>query len=230
MLTDTLAIIGLAALSLGTIREADGPVERTFLLRNTGEHAVSLLQGYTSCGCTSIAFAKGSTLAVGDTASVRLRFNPRGKSGEFFETGTLVYQTAATGEGAAAEGGNSPASETAPARKAVTLSLEGTCLSSDESLAQQFPIRITESLWISANRFDLGIMRVGESKERGVVILHRGETESDGQVSDRQELVNVRYTVDAQTPKGLQHVQRSISIQHDGRDITVPIILDVLVK
>lgn len=230
MLADTLAVIGLATLSLGTIREADGPVERTFLLRNEGEHALCLRQGYTSCGCTTIAFAQDSCIAAGDTTAVTLRFNPRGKSGEFFETGTLVYQTAATGEGAAAEGGNSPASETAPARKAVTLSLEGTCLSSEESLAQQFPVRITDSLWISANRFDLGIMRVGESKERGVAILHRGETEADGQLSDRQELVNVRYAVDAQTPKGLQHVQHSISIQHDGRAITVPIILDVLVK
>ncbi len=230
MLADTLAVIGLATLSLGTIREADGPVERTFLLRNEGEHALCLRQGYTSCGCTTIVFAQDSCIAAGDTTAVTLRFNPRGKSGEFFETGTLVYQTAATGEGAAAEGGNSPASETAPARKAVTLSLEGTCLSSEESLAQQFPVRITESLWISANRFDLGIMRVGESKERGVAILHRGETEADGQLSDRQELVNVRYAVDAQTPKGLQHVQHSISIQHDRRDITVPIILDVLVK
>lgn len=230
MLADTLAVIGLATLSLGTIREADGPVERTFLLRNEGEHALCLRQGYTSCGCTTIAFAQDSCIAAGDTTAVTLRFNPRGKSGEFFETGTLVYQTAATGEGAAAEGGNSPASETAPARKAVTLSLEGTCLSSEESLAQQFPVRITDSLWISANRFDLGIMRVGESKERGVAILHRGETEADGQLSDRQELVNVRYAVDAQTPKGLQHVQHSICIQHDGRAITVPIILDVLVK
>ena len=216
MLADTLAVIGLATLSLGTIREADGPVERTFLLRNEGEHALCLRQGYTSCGCTTIAFAQDSCIAAGDTTAVTLRFNPRGKSGEFFETGTLVYQ-----------GTSSPSGTSRPH---VTLSLEGTCLSSEESLAQQFPVRITESLWISANRFDLGIMRVGESKERGVAILHRGETEADGQLSDRQELVNVRYAVDAQTPKGLQHVQRSICIQHDGRAITVPIILDVLVK
>ena len=40
MLADTLAVIGLATLSLGTIREADGPVERTFLLRNEGEHTL----------------------------------------------------------------------------------------------------------------------------------------------------------------------------------------------
>lgn len=216
MLADTLAVIGLATLSLGTIREADGPVERTFLLRNEGEHALCLRQGYTSCGCTTIAFAQDSCIAAGDTTAVTLRFNPRGKSGEFFETGTLVYQ--------------STSSPSDTSRPHVTLSLEGTCLSSEESLALQFPVRIKDSLWLSANRFDLGIMMVGESKERGVVVLHRGEKGDDNQTSDRQERVTVRFAVDAQTPKGLQHVQHPIRVQHGGKTVSIPITLDVLVK
>lgn len=216
MLADTLAVIGLATLSLGTIREADGPVERTFLLRNEGEHTLCLRQGYTSCGCTTITFAQDCCIAAGDTTAVTLRFNPRGKSGEFFETGTLVYQSTA-----------SPAGTKRPH---VTLSLEGSCLSSEESLSQQFPVRINDSLWLSANRFDLGIMRVGESKERGVVVLHRGEKGDDNQTYDRQERVTVRFAVDDQTPKGLQHIQQPICVQHGGKTVSIPITLDVLVK
>ncbi|MBQ7988787.1 MAG: DUF1573 domain-containing protein [Bacteroidaceae bacterium] len=214
MFADSLVVIGMAALSLGTIREAEGTVERSFLLRNAGWHAVCLSQGYTSCGCTTIQFAKDSCIAIGDTTAVILRFNPRGKSGEFFETGTLVY--AVNGDPSA--------------RQSLTLSLEGTCLSSEESLAQQFPIRVYESLWLNANRFDLGIMSAGETKERGVVVLHRGEAGDNGQVSDRQELITVSFSADAQMPKGVQHISRTISVQHDGNTISIPIMLDVRVK
>lgn len=214
MFADSLVVIGMAALSLGTIREADGVVERTFLLCNAGEHAVTLQQGYTSCGCTTIFFAKDSSIDAGDTTTVRLRFNPRGKSGEFYETGTLVYAV----------------STDSSSKKAVVLSLEGTCLSSEESLAQQFPIRATDSLWLSANRFDLGVMTAGESKERGVVILHRSEMDDDGMPHDRQELVTVRLTIDAQMPKGVQHIRQAINVRHSGKDMSIPITFDVCVK
>ena len=220
MFADSLAVIGLAALSLGTIREGDGVVERTFLLRNAGEHAVCLRQGHTSCGCTTIQFAKDSCIAIGDTTAVTLRFNPRGKSGEFYETGTLVYAVDA----------DSSSQEKSSSREAITLSLEGVCLSSEESLALQYPVQATESLWLSANRFDLGVMAVGESKERGVAVLHRGEEGDDGQPHDRQELITVRFSVDVQMPKGVQHIQHPISVNHRGRRISIPITLDVRVK
>ena len=56
MIADTLTVIGLATIALGTIQEADGPVEHTFWLRNDGTETVVLHQGYTSCGCTTIRF------------------------------------------------------------------------------------------------------------------------------------------------------------------------------
>lgn len=205
---DSLVVIGLAILSLGTIREADGPVERTFLLRNVGDNAIVLKQGYTSCGCTTIAFDRDVPIPPGDTTTIRLHFNPRGKSGEFYESGTVVY-----------------------GKRHTTLVLEGRCLSSEESLAQQFPISISDSIRISANRFDLGIMHVGETKERGVVVLHLEPGSSNGAApSYRQERVTIRFTVNAQTTKGLQHIRKPISIRHSGRKLTIPITLDVLVK
>ena len=86
LVADTLVAIGFATISLGTIKEADGVQERTFWLRNAGTEAVMLVQGYTSCGCTTIQFDKDKSIAEGDSTCVTLRFNPQGKGGEFEET------------------------------------------------------------------------------------------------------------------------------------------------
>lgn len=197
LVADTLVVIGLATISLGIIHEADGPQERTFWLRNAGQEAVALTQGYTSCGCTTIHFDKARQIAPGDSTTVTLRFNPRGKGGEFEEVGTIEYGTQ---------------------HKRVSLVLTGTCITSEETLLRQFPIRINDTLRLSTNRFDLGIMHVGESKERSVVVLHRND--------NRQERIPIRFTVDAKTPKGLQHI--AWPIEGDGKKVIIT--LDVLIK
>ena len=202
LVTDTLVAIGFATISLGTIHEADGIQERTFWLRNEGTETVSLVQGYTSCGCTTIQFAKDEPIAVGDSASIVLRFNPQGKGGEFEETGTVVYGTH---------------------RKRVQLSLVGTCITSEETLMRQFPVRISDEIRLSTNRFDLGIMHVGETKDRNVVILHRNE-------NNRQERVAIKFAVDANTPKGLQHIPYLIKTKVNGKEHTLTITLDVFIK
>ena len=194
---DTLIVIGLATVSLGTIHEADGPQERIFWMRNDGQEAVALTQGYTSCGCTTIDFAKDTRIAPGDSTRVRLRFNPRGKGGEFEEVGTIEYGLQ---------------------RKRVNLALTGTCITSEETLLRQFPVRISDALRLSTNRFDLGIMHVGETKERTVVALHRSD--------NRQEPILIRFTVDRNTAKGLQHIAYPIVL--DGKKVTIT--LDVLIK
>ena len=203
LVADTLVAVGLATISLGTIHEADGLKEHTFWLRNAGQETVALRQGYTSCGCTTIHFFKDASVAPGDSTAVTLRFNPRGKGGEFHEVGTIEYGTQ---------------------RKRVSLALTGTCITSEETLLRQFPIRINDSLRLSTNRFDLGIMRAGETKDRTVVVLHlppRG-----GQEGGSQERIPIRFTVDAKTPKGLQHIAHPLKVG----DETVIVTLDVLVK
>ena len=186
---DSLIVIGMAVVSLGTIHEADGPQQHTFKLRNDGTEAVALEQGYTSCGCTTINFDRDSLVEPGDTAHVKLSFNPRGKGGEFKETGTLVY---------------------GPDRKHVSMSLIGTCITSEETLLRQFPIRLTDQLRLSANR-------------RTVVVLHR----PDG----RQERHTLRFAVTPSTPRGLQHIPMTITTHDDtGKEIPFTITFDVLVK
>lgn len=198
MVLDSLIVIGLATISLGTVKEADGVKEHTFWLLNTGHEAVSINQGYTSCGCTTIHFAKGDTIAPGDSTAVTLRFNPRGKGGEFYETGTVEY-----GEN----------------KKRVNIALEGNCITSEETLLRQFPIIINKHIRLSTNRFDLGIMKNGDTKERNVVVLYCNQ-------NNRQEVIPIRFTVDDRTPKGLQHTAYPIEVQGKKVNIT----LDVLVK
>lgn len=202
---DTLIVVGLATVSLGTIQESDGVREQRFLLCNGGQEAVDLMQGYTSCGCTTIHFDKARQLMPGDTASVTLRFNPRGKGGEFEETGTIEY-------------GSEQLRAATKRPKRVSLSLTGNCITSEETLMRQFPVRINDALRLSTNRFDLGIMHVGETKERSVVILHRDD--------NCQERIPFRFTVDAKTPKGLQHIAHPVKV---GKE-TIIINLDVLVR
>ena len=202
LLIDSLVVLGLATVSLGTIYEADGVQTRSFWLRNDGTEAVTLVQGYTSCGCTTIQFDKDQPIAVGDSTSVTLRFNPQGKGGEFEETGTIV------------DGSN---------RKRIQVSMIGTCITSEETLMRQFPIRISDDLRLSTNRFDLGIMHIGETKERGVVILHRKE-------GNRQERIPVKFAVDAKTPKGLQHIPYQIETKVKGKKQILTITIDVLIK
>ena len=201
IVADTLVTIGLATISLGTIQEADGVQERTFWLRNDGQEVVMLQQGYTSCGCTTIHFAKDEPIDVGST-SVSLRFNPRGKGGEFEETGTIVY---------------------GPNHKRIQLSLVGTCITSEETLMRQFPISISDDIRLSAERFDLGIMHVGETKERNVVILHRND-------NNRQERIPIFFTPDRNTTKGLQHISKPIIVSSGGKKKTINITFDVIIK
>lgn len=214
---DSLIVIGMTTVSLGTIQEADGMQEHTFWLRNCGSQNVTLVQGYTSCGCTTIDFAKDEYIAPSDSTSVTLRFNPRGKGGEFEETGTIVYSL--------------PESEGVPEgrgglRKRISLSLIGTCITSEETLLKQFPIRINDNLRLSTDRFDFGRMGIGETKERGVVILHCNEDPA----LNRQERLPVTLTIDETMPKGLQHIPYSIITTDNGQETTLTITIDVFIR
>ena len=210
LLTDSLIIIGLASVSLGTIQEADGPQEHTFWLLNTGTQAVTLQQGYTSCGCTTIRFDQQAVIPPADSTAVTLHFNPRGKGGEFHEVGTLRYAPV-TAQGVATS-------------QHIHMTLTGTCIASEETLMKQFPIRISDELRMSVDHFDLGYMSIGQQKERSVVLLHRGP---DG---DRQERHKVTFRVDEQTPKGLQHVVRELKTTDGYTEVTLKVTLDVIVK
>lgn len=202
MFVEKIIVLGLATLSLGTIREAEGVQEHAFWLRNAGDEEVALLQGYTSCGCTTIAFPRDSVLQPGDSVCVSLRFNPQGKGGEFYESGTIVYGSQ---------------------RQRVVMALEGTCITSEETLLRQFPVRVSDQLRLSTDRFDLGIMQRGAKRELQVVVLHRDE-------DNRQERIPVVFSPAADAKTGLQHIRYPVTTRVQGREVTLHITLDVIIK
>jgi hypothetical protein len=202
LVADTLVVIGLATASLGAIQETGGVQEHTYWLRNDGTEAVMLQQGYTSCECTTIDFDRYAQVQPGDSSAVTLRFNPQGRGGDFTVTGTVVY---------GAE------------RKRVKLSMTGNSILSEETLLKRYPVKVSDNLRLSTDRFDLGVMYPGETKERSVVILHRDE-------NDRTETLNITFTSDDKTPKGLQHIAYPVITKANGKETKLTITLDVLIK
>ena len=200
---DSLVVIGLATLDIGTIQEADGVVSRSFWLRNDSHDDITLIQGYTSCGCTTIDYHKDTPIASGDSTLVSLHFNPRGKGGEFYESGTVVYDDGK--------------------RHFVHMALEGTCVTSEETLLRQYPIFLAEGLRLSANRFDVGYMSVGESKQRNVSVLHQHE-------DNRREPFTLDITITVDMPKGLQHIKKEITTLHMGKPFSTSVTIDVYIK
>ena len=223
LLVDSLIVAGLATISLGTIHEADGPIERSFWMRNTGSKPAALVQGYTSCGCTTIDYEKDRLVQPGDSTCITLRFNPRGKGGEFLETATITYVIKDS-----ADSKQSPMRSQSSMRNVqssmfnLQCSMSGTCITSEETLLQQFPIRISDDLRLSTNRFDLGYMKAGETKERGVVVLHRDER-------DRKERIAVRFTATNDLKPGIQHIIYPIKTMERGKMRSIDIILDVII-
>lgn len=199
---DSLVIIGLSTLSLGTINETDGRQEREFWLRNVGTEAVSIVQGYTSCGCVKLEFPLGETILPGDSAKTRLSFDPKGKGGEFYERGTIVY---------------------GQSRKRLNIAMEGVCVTSEETLMRQFPVRINDDIRVSTNHFDVGVMNVGEKKTRYVAILHRDE-------NNRRESVAVTVEADTNLPKGINKIKKYIETLYKNKKTTIEILFDILVK
>ena len=88
---------------------------------------------------------------------------------------------------------------------------------------RQFPIRISDGIRVSTNRFDLGVMRVGETKERGIVILHRDE-------GNRQERIPIIFSATNNMATGLQHISYPIKTKEKDKEVTITIALDVIIK
>ena len=199
---DSLVTIGLATVSLGTINEADGRQEHEFWLRNAGTEAVSIVQGYTSCGCVTLAFPLGETVQPGDSVRTVLGFDPKGKGGEFYERGTIVY---------------------GQHRKRLDLAMEGVCVTSEETLMLQFPVKINDDIRLSSSGFDLGMMATGEVKTRNFAILHRDE-------NDRREYVTVKVDIDKSLTKGVHRIEKQIKTIHKGMEIDISVFFDVRVE
>lgn len=87
----------------------------------------------------------------------------------------------------------------------------------------QFPVRVSDQLRLSTDRFDLGFMQRGAKRELQVVVLHRDE-------DNRQERIPVVFSPAADAKTGLQHIRYPVTTRVQGREVTLHITLDVILK
>lgn len=192
---DKLVIIGMATMSLGVIHEKDGPRRTEFRVKNTGDRPETMVQGYTSCGCTTLTFDKAQPVPPGDSTRIVLSFDPTGRGGDFYESGTIVYGTD---------------------RERLQVAIEGTCVTSEMTLMRQFPIRLSDELRLSTDRFDLGVMAPGEKREVNVVVLHRED-------NDRREIVTVTVRAESAT-MGVHRQRHVFRTKVNGREQEIAIV------
>jgi len=199
---DSIIGCGQTSINVGKIHEEDGIIENSFWMKNVGSSPTEFIQGYTSCGCTAIDFEKGKSIQPGDSTCVTLRFNPTGKYGDFIESGKLIY-------------GND--------KKCIDLSINGYCVTSEESLKKQFPYHLSKNTWVSAERFDLGILNPGKEKTVYITVLHRN-------LDNLQETVPIKFVTDANMGTGLKHITKSVIIREKEKEINHKVVFDVIIR
>ena len=69
----------------GQIKEADGKVSATFVVKNTGDAPLAITRVIASCGCTTPEWTK-DPVAPGKTGNVKVTYNPKGRPGPFNKT------------------------------------------------------------------------------------------------------------------------------------------------
>lgn len=177
--------VASAMMNFGTIYERDGIVAHRFVLHNENAVAVNICQTFPSCGCTTIACDK-QLVPPHDSVAVDVSFNPAHRGGEFYETASVVMASA---------------KDTA----VVTLSVEGTVVTSEETLMRQYPIRVGH-LRLTADTLRMGEVRRGESKTMYVGVLHDLST-------GRHTSVPITFKADSTVGWGL--VERKMAVAVD---------------
>ena len=79
----------------GQIKEADGKVSGTFVVKNTGDAPLAITRVIASCGCTTPEWTK-EPIAPGASGNIKITYDPKGRPGPFSKT-ISVYSNGKTG-------------------------------------------------------------------------------------------------------------------------------------
>lgn len=71
--------------NFGTIRESDGKVSHTFVIKNEGDSPLVLTNVTASCGCTVPEWSK-QPIPAGKTGTVKITYDPEGRPGAFIKS------------------------------------------------------------------------------------------------------------------------------------------------
>ncbi len=79
----------------GVIKEANGPVVHTFIIKNIGTAPLVLTRVMASCGCTTPEY-NPEPIAPGQERKIFVKFNPAGRPGPFIK-GVSIYSNGKSG-------------------------------------------------------------------------------------------------------------------------------------
>lgn len=71
--------------NFGEIKEADGKVSHTFVVKNEGTTPLVISNVTASCGCTTPDWTK-EPIPAGKTGEVKVTFDPKNRPGNFMKT------------------------------------------------------------------------------------------------------------------------------------------------
>lgn len=91
------AVISSAApeFDFGIIKEANGKVSHTFVIKNTGDAPLVITRVATPCACTTPEYSQ-EPIAPGREGKITVSFNPAGRPGPFFKN-VAVYSNGRDG-------------------------------------------------------------------------------------------------------------------------------------
>lgn len=69
----------------GVIKEANGKVTHTFVVKNTGTAPLVITRVVTTCGCTTPKY-DSEPIAPGKEGKIVVSYNPAGRPGQFVKT------------------------------------------------------------------------------------------------------------------------------------------------
>ena len=138
----------------GLIDEDGGKVSCTMRLVNTTDSALSIIEVRSSCGCTAVHYPK-QPIEQGDTVSLTLVFNPRGRPGRFSK-GVAVRLSSQ------------------PSR--TSLIVEGTVRASEATLNRRFPT-LAGPLRLSNHLLPLGEV-AKDSSRNGILTAYNASADT----------------------------------------------------
>ena len=138
----------------GLIDEDGGKVSCTMRLVNTTDSALSIIEVRPGCGCTAVQYPK-QPIEQGDTASLTLVFNPRGRPGRFSK-GVAVRLSCQ------------------PSR--TSLIVEGTVRASEATLNRRFPT-LAGPLRLSNHLLPLGEV-AKDSSRNGILTAYNASSDT----------------------------------------------------
>lgn len=127
--------------NFGAFSEEDGPQTTTFELINDGDSPMVILSGRATCGCTTPIYPK-SPIAPGDTAIIRVTYDPDSRPGRFSKA--VYIET-----------------NTEPSRS--RLDIKGVVIGSGATIARKYPLDLGP-LKLAQRAFVLGEVDKGHLK------------------------------------------------------------------